>query len=142
MNTKSCFDWAGCLLRFTSDGRRKKFFVIVVGQDGLFQPVNILYQMSNSTPVQSFKINCLFSPSSSLPLFFFIIYFIAVHFSERMKRNFWEKIPQAFHKDTVIYHRGSSGNTILTYKNKPAKDHSLIPASGMSLFKMSACITL
>lgn len=94
--------------------------------------------MLNSTPVQSFKMNCLVSPSSSLPLF------IAVHFSERMKKELLgENSTSISHKDTVIYHRGSSGNTILTYKNKPAKDHILIPASGMSLFKMmNAYITV
>lgn len=62
MNTRSHFDW---LLHFTSARRREKFVLIVVGQDGLFQPVNILDQMSNSNPFQSFKMNCLFSPSSS-----------------------------------------------------------------------------
>lgn len=140
MNTKSHFHWAGCLLHFTSNMRRKKFFVIAVGQDGLFQPVNILYQMSNSTPVQSFKMNCLFSPSSSLPLFFFI----AVHFSERMKKElFGRKFHKYFTKTLSFITEEAAEKTILTYKNKPAKDHSLIPASGMSLFKMlNACITV
>lgn len=89
MNTKSRSDW---LLRFTSDRRREKFFVIVAGQDGPFQPASILDQTQTALQFQSFKVYHLLSPSYSLPP---VSCFIAVQFSERTKRNFGEKVPTA-----------------------------------------------
>lgn len=120
--TKSCFDW---LLCFTPDRRREKFFVIVAGRDGPFQPVHILCQTSNCTLVQSFKMNCLFSPPSSLP--WFLLPPISIR---EWKGTFGRKFHVYFTKTLSFITEKAAVNTILTY-NKPAEDHSLIPMGWM-----------
>lgn len=104
MNTKSHFDWR---LRFTSDRRRRESSVIVAGQDGLFQPVN--YSLSHIKP-HSGSVLPNASSLQSFSLSFFFFFLLPSIFSVRMKRNFseGEKIPQVFHEDAVVYHRGSS----------------------------------
>lgn len=121
--TKSHFDW---LLCFTPDRRREKFFVIVAGQDGLFQPVHILYQTSNCTPVQSFKMYRLFSPSPCLP--WFLLPSISVR---EWKGTFGRKFHMYFTKTLSFITEKAAVNTILAYKYKPAEDHSLIPMGWM-----------
>lgn len=46
-----------------------------------------------------------------------------------MKKEHWgEKFHRYFTKTLSSITEEAAVNTILTYKNKPAKDHSLIPA--------------
>lgn len=116
-NTKSHFDW---LLHFTSGRRREKFFVIVDRQDGLFHPVHISLsnvKLNSSSVLQKCIVSSVLLPLSLL-----------LSVSVRMKRELLgEKIHMYFTKTT----EEAAVNTILTYKNKPAKDHSLIPAGWM-----------
>lgn len=97
INTKSHFDW---LLCFTSDGRREKFFEIVAGCSNQ-EIFSIKCQTALRLSPSKLNVSSVLLPLS--------LSFIAVHLSERMKRNFLgANSTSFFHKDAVIYHRVSS----------------------------------
>lgn len=93
-----------CFFVFPPKEEERSFFLwLLWNKMGCSRPVNLIYQTSSCTPVQSFKIICLFGPPSSLLLFFYCCPF------QWENELVLERIPQALHKYTVIYHRGSSG---------------------------------